>query len=539
MTSDPDAPEPSRLDRARAGLVASTNPATAWGSILVLAGLLVLGLPAVSVTTIEIVLGVVLCGVGLVDGVYAATGRWGRLNRSRWRAGLRAPFVLVTGFVVIVAPAEATVLIFAAVGLYMFVRGSVALAGAVVRRRRDRLPASLVMVAAGLLFFFASTVVSQGIVLAVAIGATILGGILLAYGLRAGLHPGQIDLTDAGVVEMLDGWVRGADVGDARRDELAETLYFEAPQRADKLTAWWVMLLLSAAIATFAVLQDSTAVVIGAMLVAPLMVPILGLAGALVNGWSSRAAASARLVAAGSAGAIGISFLLSRWAPPLISLDANSQISSRVSPTLTDLLIAVAAGAAGAFATVNARVAASIAGVAIAVALVPPLSVVGICLGAGLVDEAFGAFVLFMTNFVSIVLSAAVVFVLGGFANPAVLRRQGRQVLLTIAPYGALAMVVLVPLIFTSAGIVADASLNREVAGVVDDWVGDRNLRVVSVDVTAGEVTVEVTGSGSLPAVADLQDAVTDTAGRETAVRVEYTPSRTVEVDADGSLRIE
>ncbi len=109
------------------------------------------------------------------------------------------------------------------------------------------------------------------------------------------------------------------------------------------------------AIATFAVLQDSTAVVIGAMLVAPLMTPILGLSAALVNGWRRRSGRSLLQVVLGVAVsvAIGRAVLLAAGGRQLRD---EQQITSRVSPTFLDMLIAIAAGAAGAFATIDRRV---------------------------------------------------------------------------------------------------------------------------------------------------------------------------------------
>ena len=131
---------------------------------------------------------------------------------------------------------------------------------------------------------------SEGVLVGGAAVAIVTGGILLAYGLRVGApEQSTLDVTSASTPDILWDWVRTEDVGTRRRDELADSLYFENPGRMQKLAAWWVMLLLSVSIATFAVLQDSTAVVIGAMLIAPLMTPILGLSGALVNGWTRRA----------------------------------------------------------------------------------------------------------------------------------------------------------------------------------------------------------------------------------------------------------
>jgi uncharacterized hydrophobic protein (TIGR00271 family) len=342
----------------------------------------------------------------------------------------------------------------------------------------------------------------------------------------------------AATSEILWDWVRTEDVGAERREVLAETLYFEPPGRGQKLAAFWVMLLLSVAIATFAIVQDSTAVVIGAMLIAPLMTPILGLAGALVNGWTRRAASSSTLVALGVAASIALAFVVSAWVPDLVPFDSNSQILSRVEPTFVDMLIALAAGAAGAFATVNARVAASIAGVAIAVALVPPLGVVGVALENQRYEDATGAFVLFMTNFVSIVLAAAGVFMLTGFAESTNLRARSRKILSTLAPFGALALVILVPLVFTAEGIVATATQQKDASQVAAKWIEDSpRLQVEQVTVEGPTVTVALSGTGSIPPPRDLQQAMTEELGRPTELIVEFTPQVRIAVSEDGSVR--
>jgi uncharacterized hydrophobic protein (TIGR00271 family) len=229
------------------------------------------------------------------------------------------------------------------------------------------------------------------------------------------------------------------------------------------------------------------------MLIAPLMVPSLGLAGALVNGWARRAASSAALLTAGVLASVALSYALSAWAPVALALDTNTQVTSRASPSLPDMLIAVAAGAAGAFATVNVRVASSIAGVAIAVALVPPLAVVGISLGANRYADAGGAMLLFLTNFVAIVLAAAAVIAAAGFARHGQLRARLKPVLTTLAPFGALAAVILVPPVFTSQGLIASATAQRQASEAVDTWLGpDPTLQVTSIEVQEDEVTVTV-----------------------------------------------
>ena len=121
------------------------------------------------------------------------------------------------------------------------------------------------------------------------------------------------------------------------------------------------------------------------------------------------------LVAGGIAIAVAGSWILSRYFP-VLEVTTNSQILSRVSPTTVDLMIALAAGAAGAFAISRPDVSDSLPGVAIAVALVPPLTVIGITLEAAQWDFALGATLLFLTNFVGVIFAAGVTFVLVGFS---------------------------------------------------------------------------------------------------------------------------
>lgn len=523
-----------------------SNPATVKGTVAVICGLVLIVAPDLSLTIVELVVGLGLVATGLLDVSYAATGRPSHVQRSRWVTLGRGLASLTVGLLLLVARQETLRLVVVVLGVYLVVRGLLSLVAALLgrdtTRRSARVTLGAAAVAVGILLVAVPRSLTDGIIVGGAVVALVTGAILLAYGLRVGVPAAsQIDVQSASTAEIIWDWVRTNDIGNQRREGLAEALYFENPGRASKLTAWWTMLLLSVAIATFAVLQDSTAVVIGAMLIAPLMTPILGLAGALVNGWRRRSGSAALQVALGVIGAIAVAYLISAWVPALVAFDSNTQITSRVNPTFVDMLIALCAGAAGAFATVNVRVASSIAGVAIAVALVPPLAVVGLSLEQQRWDDAVGSFVLFMTNFVSIVLAAAVVFVLTGFAESSTLRTNGRQVLSTLAPFGALALVILVPLVFTAEGILATASAESKAQAVVSDWVGDdSDLRVgqVSVDAAAGAVTVmvSITGSETLPSPSTLQQSLTAELETPVEVVIEFTPSAQVIVAEDGAV---
>ncbi len=528
---------PPRLDAVRQ----YANPATVKGAIGVVVGLVILLLPDFSIVLVEIAVGVGLAASGVYDLGWVALGRRQRKRGSRWYAAFRGLLALLAAVLIAASPDDGLIGLVGLVGLYLGIRGVVNVVRGLVGRDRTRRVARLAggisATAFGVLAFTAPAVLTTGLIALGAMAATILGAIVLTFGLRTARSETPLDDPAlAAVGDILVHWVRSADMGVDRRTTLADTLYFEQPDKVGKYTAWWIMLVLSVAIATFAVLQDSTAVVIGAMLVAPLMTPILALAGALVNGWRRRAGSSALLITTGVAAAIVLSYALSSWAPVALAIDTNTQITSRVTPNLLDMLIAIAAGAAGAFATVNPRASSSIAGVAIAVALVPPLSVVGIALGAGRSDDAFGAFLLFLTNFVAIVLAATLVFVLAGFVEGASIRLRAPQLMSTLAPFVALALVVLVPLVFNSQGILAASAQSSQAQDAVDEWLGeDSELQVEGVTVTEEGVEVEVRGSTEPPPLESLQESLNTSLGRDdVAVTVLLTPVVVTELQPSG-----
>lgn len=191
-------------------------------------------------------------------------------------------------------------------------------------------------------------------------------------------------------------------------------------------------MILSTLIASFGLISNSTATVIGAMLVAPLMGPILGLALSLAKGRSDLFTLALKAETMGIVVCLLSSGLVA-WVAGAGNIDyLASEIAGRTQPTLYDMAIGLAAGLAGAYATVNPRVGDSIGGVAIAVALVPPLSVTGLCLSGALSGRAHlwtaagGSFMLFLANFLTIELAAAGLFLWVGLGHiRELLRAQG------------------------------------------------------------------------------------------------------------------
>ena len=184
---------------------------------------------------------------------------------------------------------------------------------------------------------------------------------------------------------------------DFERQDVIERLFPHGMPRRQFFTRFVSLMMLSTAIAVFGILADSTAVVIGAMLVAPLMFPVLGGAAAIVMGWPRRIVSRALLVAAGSVMAVVLAAMISFVIPGGIS-PLPTELMARTSPNLLDLGIALAAGAAGAYGQVRRHAAEALTGVAVAVALVPPLAVVGITLQLTEWQLALGATLLFFAN---------------------------------------------------------------------------------------------------------------------------------------------
>ena len=202
----------------------------------------------------------------------------------------------------------------------------------------------------------------------------------------------------------------------------SNTLLKDRVNAAKPSLEFFTLLIASSIIATIGLIDNSAAVVIGAMIIAPLMDPIISLAFAIANRNIRLAAQSTVLIFLGITVVVVISSLIYKT----LNIDyIDTQIISRVFPNLTDLLIAVAAGAAGAFAHGRLKLASSLAGVAIAVALVPPLCVTGIGLqlsaqasvrfGNAIIpslshDIPQGSFLLFITNLLGITGASIIVF---------------------------------------------------------------------------------------------------------------------------------
>ncbi len=265
------------------------------------------------------------------------------------------------------------------------------------------------------------------------------------------------------------------------------------------------MLVLSSVIAVSGVVGDSTATVIGAMIVAPLSVPILGIALGIATGRGSLIARSLLLVAVGIVLVVTIGFLVAKLLPNPADVLTNSQVAGRTSPKLMDLTAAFATGLVGVIAIIRRDVGDVLPGVAIAISLVPPLGVVGVCLGSNAPALALGAFVLFASNMVAMIVTATAVFIATGFARAAGAgaAKHGRA----YAVLAAALLLVAIPMVVNSLSTLwAD-----QIAEATRSWLGDvQGAEVTQVTLHSDEATIEILGPADLPPIDELQSRVDD-----------------------------
>ena len=195
-------------------------------------------------------------------------------------------------------------------------------------------------------------------------------------------------------------------------DERRETVRIAINKDASFTTSYMVMNVLATIVACYGLIANSTAVVIGAMLIAMLMGPITGAALALVDGNNRLLGKAFLSELAGVVLVLSVAFLIGRI---YHDVPLGSEVMSRTAPNILDLMIALAGGAAGAYATVSRKLNSGLIGVAIATALVPPLSACSLLLARGETRLALGAFLLFFTNFVAIQFASSLVLWLHGY----------------------------------------------------------------------------------------------------------------------------
>ncbi|HUV85795.1 MAG TPA: TIGR00341 family protein [bacterium] len=290
-------------------------------------------------------------------------------------------------------------------------------------------------------------------------------------------------------------------------------------------SGYFIMTALSALIATFGLFLDSVAVIVGAMLIAPLMSPVLATGLGVARGDPKFLRGALESVAKGAVVAVVCAAAMAVISPELVP---GREILSRTRPNLFDLAVAFASGIAGAYTFSSKDLSAALPGVAIAAALIPPLSVVGIGFGFGYHQIMWGALLLFGANLIAIAFGGAVTFIALGF-YPKVKGAEGEWRLKSLIGTAVLLGLVTVPMVYFTFSNITTTSRQKNVGGVIEQYLPARegyHVGAVEWVYRDGRYRVSALVYGKDEPAPDRLDfirgALEDKLGKKTTLQVRY-----------------
>lgn len=269
--------------------------------------------------------------------------------------------------------------------------------------------------------------------------------------------------------------------------EQFSALFTNLREESKLSSTFMTLLILATMIATFGLYINSASVIIGAMLLAPLMQPIVSLSMGVLRQDTTLLFSGAKTVFWGVIAVLFSAFLIAKLLP-LEQL--TSEMNGRLSPTILDMFVAIVSGMAAAYAKSNEKIVSSLAGVAIAVALVPPIAVAGIGLGWADWSMFSSAFLLFITNLVGIILAASLTFVVLGF-SPIKVATKGVGYAL------ALVAIVSVPLYISFSKMQHDIGIQKQLSSFCATIEG-KEVSLKNIEIQRDEVRCEVVASDIL-----------------------------------------
>ncbi len=271
-----------------------------------------------------------------------------------------------------------------------------------------------------------------------------------------------------------------------------EQVYTQVREEARGDLDFFLLNIFSGIIIALGIIINSSAVVIGGMLVAPMFWPILAIALGIIYGRRKIFQKSLLNLIWATLAVLGVAYLIGLTSP---LRELGDEFLIRCKPTLFELFIALAAGFVGAFIATYPKISTTIAGVVIAAALIPPLAVLGISLAQGQIVEAGGAFLLYLTNLLAIILAATSVFFLMGFRKPkteAGKERRKKALIWT----GIFLLITCIPLSIITKGIVKQNFQQELISEVFSLEL--REFQITDIDITEEQFNIltEVTVRG-------------------------------------------
>lgn len=308
-------------------------------------------------------------------------------------------------------------------------------------------------------------------------------------------------------------------------------VFFSGAQQLAFLRRFIILLTLSVLMVVLGLHAGSMAVVVAAMLIAPLMTPITGLTLALVRGRPQRQIETITLTAFATGYIFVVAWLASAILPRPAVVNAVTLDFS--DPRLSDMLIALLAGAVGVYVLVHTEASTALPGVAIGISLEPPIATAGIMMGTGRHDLVIGAFLMYLVNLAAIVSAGALVLILSGFLPITEFGSLPRRIRMGLLIAALSVAVLAFPLYRISSSIWEESEATMQVGHVVEDWTSGTDLELLAVDVDGSSIAIELTGTMRPPSVNDLVSELTDVLGRDVSVTVRVYPYSLYEAETD------
>ncbi len=293
---------------------------------------------------------------------------------------------------------------------------------------------------------------------------------------------------------------------------------------------YWIQLFISGLIASFGLLQNSVAVIIGAMLIAPLLRPIKGIAFGITTGQNSFIWRSALLLASSMVITVASAYLFALLVPLRLE---TAEIIARTAPNLLDLFVAIASAIIAILAIYYKKLSETTAGVAMAAALLPTLCVVGIEFSLNNFEAAWGAFFLFLTNLFAILSVGVIIFLIYGFSphHEDTKQRTTKSVFILFI----LLILISIPLFSSLTQIAEKISLQTKALDVVKESLNEtipearlEQLQLINFDKESAEFFGIIKIPENTDFFLETRNAIRDTLGnaleREVSLSMEIIP---------------
>ncbi|NET35951.1 MAG: DUF389 domain-containing protein [Cyanothece sp. SIO1E1] len=304
--------------------------------------------------------------------------------------------------------------------------------------------------------------------------------------------------------------------------------------KESRLTLNFIVLIISSClIATFGLVVDSPAVIIGAMIIAPLMLPLRGFAFAALEGDLELLRNSFVSIVVGTL--IGVTFA---WlAGGIIGLpEFGTEVLARTQPTLIDLLIAIVAGGISGYAKIRPELGDALPGTAIAVALMPPICTVGLTLSQGQWSYSQGAFLLYVTNLLGITMACMLIYVLAGYARGYGKNSQLSRPL-SWGVTSVLIILLIIPLGISLWQLIEQTRINDSIRRILVQAspIGERSMELLGTEISLDQTppSILVIVRSAEPVTPEQVDKV------ETLIENQVGKSFKISFDVTQSIRVE